>query len=101
MEGPATSSGALARAAVAVAPVRPQLLIVDDEKRHVEALCRTLEPEGYDTVGFTSPTDALAALRARTFDVLLTDLMMPEMDGIEFLRMAVELDPDVVGIVMT
>ena len=81
--------------------MRPQLLIVDDEARHVEALCRTLEPEGYDTVGFTSPDDALAALLGRAFDVLLTDLKMPGMDGIALLRTAVELDPDLVVLVMT
>jgi len=81
--------------------MRPRLLVVDDEARQMEALCRTLTPEGYDVVGFSSAREALAALRAQSFDVLLTDLKMPGMDGIELLAAALELDPDLVGVMMT
>lgn len=81
--------------------MRPKLLVVDDETRQMEALCQTLEPDGYEVNGFTSPLDALEALRRAPFDVLLTDLMMPGMDGITLLRAALEIDPDLVGIVMT
>jgi PAS domain S-box-containing protein len=81
--------------------MRPRLLVVDDETRQMEALRQTLEPDGYDVAGFTSPAEALEALRGAPFDVLLTDLMMPGMDGITFLRAALEIDPDLVGIVMT
>ena len=81
--------------------MRPRLLVVDDEARQMEALCRTLEPDGYDVAGFASPVAALEALRTSPFDVVLTDLMMPGMDGITFLRAAIEIDPDLVGIVMT
>src|SRR4029434_3758673 len=81
--------------------MRPKLLVVDDEARQMEALCRTLEPDGYDVTGFTSPVAAVDALRKAPFDVVLTDLMMPGMDGITFLRAALEIDPDLVGIVMT
>ncbi len=78
-----------------------EILIVDDEAPHMTALCNTLRDEGYVMTGFTSANDALAALRHRTFDLLLTDLMMPEMDGIQFLRAALELDRNLVGIMMT
>jgi PAS domain S-box-containing protein len=81
--------------------MKPKLLVVDDETRQMEALCQTLEPDGYDVVGFSSPVKAIEALRETAFDVVLTDLMMPEMDGITLLRAALEIDPDVVGIVMT
>ncbi len=78
------------------------LLIVDDEVRHLKALCDTLEAQGYVTTGFTSARDALAALRKKnTFDLVLTDLMMPEIDGIALLRAAQEIDPSLVGVVMT
>jgi len=78
-----------------------KLLIVDDETTQMTALCKTLELEGYETVGFSSANEALGALRTQSFDLLLTDMMMPEMDGITLLRNAFEIDPNLVGIVMT
>ena len=84
-----------------------RLLIVDDESAQVIALCRTLEIEGYATTGAGSGPEALAVLRtaavdrASPFDVLITDLMMPDIDGIALLRAAQETDPDLVGLVMT
>ena len=65
------------------------------------ALCNTLQDQGYVTTGFTSAKEALTALHDQKFDLVLTDLMMPEMDGIEFLRIAQEIDRELVGIVMT
>ena len=82
-------------------PPSPKLLIVDDEAAQMKALCQTLEPEGFSTTGFTSANEALATLRNQDFDLVLTDLMMLEMDGIALLRSAFEIDPDLVGIVMT
>ncbi|MBI1176301.1 response regulator [bacterium] len=84
-------------------PERPatRILIVDDEKPQMHALCDTLGGKGYSTTGVSTPASALAALRAEPFDLLLTDLMMPEMDGAQLLRAALELEPDLVSIVMT
>jgi two-component system, sensor histidine kinase and response regulator len=78
-----------------------RLLVVDDEAAQVEALCRTLEDEGYSVKGFTSTAAALAALRSGSFDIVLTDLTMPGMDGIAFLNAAREINPGLAGIVMT
>jgi len=78
-----------------------RLLIVDDEAPQMRALCDTLEQEGYETTGFTSAKEALRVLKQRDFDLLLTDLMMPEMDGISFLEAAVGVDQTMVGIIMT
>jgi PAS domain S-box-containing protein len=78
-----------------------RLLIVDDEPAQVKLLCHVLEAEGYSAVGFSSATRALASVHEQTFDLVLTDLNMPEMDGISFLRAVFEVDPNVVGIVMT
>ena len=78
-----------------------KLLIVDDERLHLQALCDTLQQEGFATSGFTSGKDALQALRDQEFDLLLTDLRMPEMDGISLLRAALEIDKSLVGILMT
>ena len=65
------------------------------------ALCKTLEAEGYAVTGFSSARQALEQLRQSQFDLLLTDLMMPEMDGIALLRAAQEIDRDLAGVVMT
>src|SRR5688572_19223024 len=80
-------------------PVR--LLVVDDEPRQVKALCDTLRDSGYDTLGVTNGRQALDALGNARFALLLTDLMMPDMDGIALLDAARKIDADVVGIVMT
>lgn len=82
-------------------PMPVPLLIVDDEAAHMRALCDTLQLEGYSTTGVVSASAALAEMRGKAFDLLLTDLKMPEMDGIALLRAAQEIDPDVAGIVMT
>jgi two-component system, sensor histidine kinase and response regulator len=82
-------------------PQLASILIVDDEAAHLKALCDTLSIEGYATAGTPSAHTALDMLRAQPFDVLLTDLMMPEMNGIALLNAARELSPDIVCIVMT
>ena len=79
----------------------PRILIVDDEVVHMRALCNTLRDHDYETVGFSSATAALAELHKTEFDLLLTDLMMPEMDGIALLQAAFKQSPDLVGIIMT
>jgi signal transduction histidine kinase len=80
---------------------RARLLIVDDEAAQMRALCDTLEEAGYVTRGFSSGLDAVAALREQPFDVLLTDLMMPQIDGITLLRTCREIDHELACIVMT
>src|SRR5205085_10285798 len=77
------------------------LLIVADEPPLLRALCDTLAHEAYLTQGFTSGREALAALRERSFDLPLTDLTMPELDGIALLRACREIDRELACIVMT
>jgi DNA-binding NtrC family response regulator len=80
---------------------RGRLLIVDDEVELKNALCETLADEGYKTVGATGGAEGLKALAKQDFDVLLSDLMMPGMDGIQLLCKALETDPNLVDIIMT
>jgi hypothetical protein len=82
-------------------PAQGRLLVVDDESAQMRALCDTLDFEGYATQGFSSPRAAIAALRPGEFELLLTDLMMPEMDGIALIAAARAIDPDLGAIVMT
>jgi two-component system, sensor histidine kinase and response regulator len=78
-----------------------RLLIVDDEAAQMRALCDTLALEGYTTRGFSSAREALAAVKPGEFDLLLTDLMMPEMDGIALSNAVRERDPTMAVILMT
>jgi len=78
-----------------------RVLVVDDEIELVNMLCEFLSFEGYEPVGFSSPAKSLEALKQQEFDILLTDLMMPEMNGIELLGASRTIDPDLVGIIMT
>lgn len=80
---------------------KARILVVDDEAAQMKALCDTLPGADYDPVGFTDGHAALAELRRAGCDLLLADLMMPGMDGITLLRAAQEIDPDLVGIIMT
>jgi len=82
--------------------VSARIIIVDDETAQMRALCNTLRDHNFETTGFSAPRDALAAIeKGGEFDLILADLMMPEMDGISLLKAALEADPDLVGVVMT
>jgi signal transduction histidine kinase len=78
-----------------------RILIIDDERFQMEALCNTLRDEGFETVGFTSAIEGLAALRRQRFDLLLTDLVMADMDGISLLQAALQIDASLAGVIMT
>ena len=87
---------------IASSPEHKQtLLIVDDEPASMRALCDTLEYEGYKTYGFTAPAEALAAMRERSFDLLLADLQMPGTNGIDLMKSAQLIDPTLVAVIMT
>ncbi|HYB98757.1 MAG TPA: response regulator [Candidatus Limnocylindrales bacterium] len=81
--------------------VSARILIVDDEASQRSALCKTLRDYGYDTVGMASAREALALLDKERFDLLLTDLMMPETSGIDLLHEAMKKDEELIGIIMT
>ena len=77
------------------------ILIVDDEVDIINFLVVALTSQGYQTVGLTSGAEALESLRTQSFDVLLTDLMMPQMDGITLVEKSLNIDPHLVCIMMT
>jgi len=79
----------------------PRLLVVDDELSQLQALCAVLREEGHEVVGCATPDEALDALRQQRFDVLLSDLHLPQMDGIALTRQALAIDPDIVPVLMT
>ena len=77
------------------------ILIVDDEVEILDALRDFFAEIGYETERCTSGGVALGLLKKRSFDLLITDLMMPDMSGIEVLRAAFSLDPQLIGIIIT
>ncbi len=78
-----------------------KILVVDDEPALKTILVESLLQQGYDVTGCGSGQDALAELGRQDFDLLLTDLMMPEMDGIALLKAALEISPNLIGIILT
>jgi two-component system alkaline phosphatase synthesis response regulator PhoP len=60
-----------------------RILIVDDDPQAVEILTRMLEREGYECISAASGAAALQLLRTQIVDVILLDVMMPEMDGLQ------------------
>lgn len=78
-----------------------RLMVVDDDIASLTPLCDLLSKYGYLVAGYTSGKHALYELKDQTFELLLTDLVMPEMDGITLLRSAWEIDPYLIGIIIT
>ena len=82
-------------------PPTGRLLVVDDERSLMVALRNTLRDEGYQVTGVTSGDEALAAMRQAEFDLVLTDLVMPKLDGIALLHALLAIDPHLAAIIMT
>ncbi|MDZ4765724.1 MAG: response regulator transcription factor [Chloroflexota bacterium] len=77
------------------------ILVVDDEAAIRYSVSKTLQRVGYTVREAASGEDALDAIHAQTFDVVLTDIRMPGLDGVELVRRIKDADPDTVVILMT
>ena len=71
-----------------------RILLAEDDKVMREYLTRALERSGYAVSAVDRGTEALPLLQNEQFDLLLTDIVMPEMDGIELAQRAGEIAPD-------
>jgi len=80
---------------------RERIMVVDDEPTVRDLLVDILSNEGYTTDCSACADEALRKMRAQHFDLLLTDIMMPGMDGIELMHEAKLIRPDIIPIVMT
>ncbi|MBX7255882.1 MAG: sigma-54 dependent transcriptional regulator [Candidatus Hydrogenedentes bacterium] len=81
--------------------MKSRILIAEDDETQRHILVDILTVSGYAVMGVASAKEALASLRDETYNVLLTDLRMPEMDGVELLRQAKRIRPDIDVVVMT
>jgi len=76
-------------------------MVVDDDTEILTPLCDILSGIGYEVECFQSSKEALETFKSKEVDLLLVDLMMPEMDGIDFLKAAQKVDPLLVCIIVT
>ncbi len=81
--------------------IRGRLLIVEDEKIALKNLLHILKKDGYEVTGASSGSAALALLEEQSFDVVLTDLKMEKVDGMQVLKKCRERSPDTEVIVIT
>src|SRR6266478_3420781 len=72
-----------------------KILLAEDDNDMRRFLVRALQNADYEVVSFDKGLSAYQRLREEPFELLLTDIVMPEMDGIELARRAAELDPDI------
>ncbi len=71
-----------------------RILLAEDDDDMRRFLVKALERAGYQVIDFDNGASAYERLREEPFSLLLTDIVMPEMDGIELARRAAEIDPD-------
>jgi DNA-binding NtrC family response regulator len=78
-----------------------RVLVVDDEASVRDILSRLLGTHGHQTATAESASTALARLRAERFDVMLCDIRMPQVSGLDLVRKALELDDDLAVLMLT
>ena len=78
-----------------------KLLVVDDERSMRELLSIVLRREGYDVTLAENGRAAVDRLEHSRFDLLISDIKMPDMTGVDVLRAAKRLDPDILGLMIT
>ena len=71
-----------------------KILLAEDDNDMRRFLAKALVNAGYEVTSYDNGASAYERLREEPFTLLLTDIVMPEMDGIELARRATELDPD-------
>jgi two-component system cell cycle response regulator CpdR len=73
----------------------PRILLAEDDTDMRRFLVKALQNAGFEVHSYDNGLSAYQRLREEPFELLLTDIVMPEMDGIELARRASEIDPDI------
>ncbi len=105
---PIKEAGSL-RAAIAAEPLemyrprarRERILVVDDEPAVLRVMAGMLEAEGHQVLTFRSGLEAIAAAQRSSFDVVVTDLIMPEISGFEVVEQIKRINPQMGVVVIT
>ncbi len=79
----------------------PRILVVDDERSIRELLSIVLRREGYEVLLAESGKTAIATLEREPVDILISDIKMPDLSGVDVLRAAKRIDQDILGIMIT
>lgn len=79
----------------------PSILVIDDKENVRKMLSKTLEMEGYEVEAVEDGVIGLEKAKEKKYDLVLTDLKLPKMDGLEVLAKVKESDPEIAVIVMT
>ncbi|MBQ2738065.1 MAG: response regulator transcription factor [Clostridia bacterium] len=78
-----------------------KILVVEDDRDLLRSVCTFLCSSGYEAIGCTSAEDAFDKMYENTFDLIVSDVMMPEIDGYEFARTVRETDREIPILFMT
>ncbi|MBF0203097.1 MAG: response regulator [Desulfamplus sp.] len=78
-----------------------KILLIDDETEFLEIMSERMKNRGMDVTTVASPKDALVKVMNETYDAIIVDLMMPEMDGLQTLKALKKINPDVQIIMLT
>lgn len=79
----------------------PAVLIVDDDRDHSQALAKVFQRAGYFVRTACDGQDALSVLTKRSFDLVITDLRMPHMNGLDLLRNIRAMSPQASVVILT
>jgi two-component system response regulator PilR (NtrC family) len=79
----------------------PRILVVDDERSMRELLAIVLRREGYEVLLAENGRSAIALLEREPVDLLISDIKMPDLSGVDVLRAAKKIDRDILGIMIT
>ncbi|OGX34617.1 MAG: hypothetical protein A3C36_02315 [Omnitrophica WOR_2 bacterium RIFCSPHIGHO2_02_FULL_52_10] len=72
----------------------PRILVIDDNDAFKEMICEILKNEGYKVLSASNGKEGVKLCRAQPVDLIVTDLLMPDMDGIETIREMKTASPD-------
>lgn len=81
--------------------IKERILIIDDEKRICDSLSALLTDSGYEVAAFQNSGEAADEIRTGRFDLILSDIKMPGLTGLDLLRLARTVDPQALVVLMT